>query len=46
MPMVDDLALSKLGIHGLAPVSDQCVLLAKSFEGRLEDIVELELWRL
>jgi hypothetical protein len=46
MPVVDNLALSKLGIHGFAPVSGQCVLPAKSFEGRVKGIAELELWRL
>ena len=43
MTMVDNLAISKLSVHGLAPFSGQYVLLAKSFEGCEEGVVEFEL---
>ena len=43
MTLVDDLAISKLGVHGLAPFSGQYVLPAKIFEGCVEGVVEFEL---
>ena len=43
MTLVDDLAISKLGVHGLAPFGGQYVQPAVNFEGCVEGVVEFEL---